>query len=114
MAIMDVMAITAAMPIMTIIDWMATITLIISVNMMAQTVMKVAILGDVINNFWYGYVYNGSSDHNRRNGHIGCYEHIVVRTKYFLIALIAILCFMTLIAVIAVIALMTKMAVMTI
>ena len=43
MAIMDVMAIAAVMPILTKIARMATMTLIISVNMIASTIMRVAI-----------------------------------------------------------------------
>ena len=114
MAIMDIMAITAVMPmpIRTIIGRMATMTLIISVNIIASTIIRVAILGDVINHFWYGYGHNCSSGHNRCNGHIGCYEHIFVMTKHSLVVLIAILAFMTLIAGNAGIALITKMAVM--
>ena len=44
MAIMDVMAIAAVMSILTKIARMATMTLIISVNMIASTIMRVAIL----------------------------------------------------------------------
>ena len=92
--LMDIMAITAVIPIMTIIAWMATMSLIISVN------MRVVILGYVIDSFLYWYGYNGSSGHNRYDGHIGCYLHIVLMTKHSLIALIDVLSFMTLIAVI--------------
>ena len=45
MAIMDVMAIAAVIPILTKIARMATMTqIIISVNMIASTIMRVAIL----------------------------------------------------------------------
>ena len=81
-AIMDVM------PIMTIIAWMVTMTLIISVNMITSAIMKVVILGDVINKVWYGYGHNGISGLDMCNGHIGCYEHIVVMTKNSLVALL--------------------------
>ena len=43
MAIMDVMAIAAVMPILTKTAWMATMTLIISFTMIASTIMSVAI-----------------------------------------------------------------------
>ena len=44
MAMMDVMAIAAGMSILTKIARMATMTLIISVNTIASTIMRVAIL----------------------------------------------------------------------
>ena len=89
MAIMDVMAIAAVMPILTIISRMATMTLIFSFNFNYESCY-------IINNFLYGYGHNGNSCHNRGNDPIDCYEHIVVMIKHSLVALKAILSFMTL------------------
>ena len=86
MAIMDAMSIRAVLPIMTIIVLMATIPLMISVNNNES-----CFIGDVIDNSFYGYGHNGSSSHNICNGHIDCYDHIVVMTKHsLLIAVIAV------------------------
>ena len=83
MAIMDAMSIRAVLPIMTIIVLMATIPLMIN--------NESCFIGDVIDNSFYGYGHNGSSSHNICNGHIDCYDHIVVMTKHsLLIAVIAV------------------------